>query len=40
MLDNLAAGGVSADETLLQCVIRELWEEASVVWLSQLATSM
>ena len=30
MLDNLAAGGVSADETLLQCVIRELWEESSV----------
>jgi 8-oxo-dGTP pyrophosphatase MutT (NUDIX family) len=30
MLDNLAAGGISADETLQQCVIRELWEEASV----------
>jgi 8-oxo-dGTP pyrophosphatase MutT (NUDIX family) len=30
MLDNLAAGGISADETLQQCVIRELWEEAGV----------
>ena len=30
MLDNLAAGGISADETLQQCVVRELWEEAGV----------
>lgn len=30
MLDNLAAGGISADETLQQCVLRELWEEAGV----------
>jgi 8-oxo-dGTP pyrophosphatase MutT (NUDIX family) len=30
MLDNLAAGGISADETLQQSVIRELWEEAGV----------
>ncbi len=30
MLDNLAAGGISADETLQQCVMRELWEEAGV----------
>jgi 8-oxo-dGTP pyrophosphatase MutT (NUDIX family) len=30
MLDNIAAGGISADETLQQCVIRELWEEAGV----------
>lgn len=30
MLDNLAAGGLSADETLQQGVIRELWEEAGV----------
>lgn len=30
MLDNLAAGGLSADETLQQGVLRELWEEAGV----------
>jgi 8-oxo-dGTP pyrophosphatase MutT (NUDIX family) len=30
MLDNIAAGGLSADETLHQCAIRELWEEAGV----------
>ena len=30
MLDNLAAGGISSDETLQQSVIRELWEEAGV----------
>lgn len=30
MLDNLAAGGISADETLQQSVVRELWEEAGV----------
>ncbi len=30
MLDNLAAGGISADETLQQCVVRELWEEAGI----------
>lgn len=30
MLDNLAAGGLAADETFAQCAIRELWEEAGV----------
>lgn len=30
MLDNLAAGGVSAGETPRRCAIRELWEEAGV----------
>ncbi len=30
MLDNLAAGGVSAGETVRACAIRELWEEAGV----------
>ena len=30
MLDNLAAGGISADETPHQCALRELWEEAGV----------
>lgn len=29
-LDNLAAGGVSADETPRRCALRELWEEAGV----------
>lgn len=28
MLDNFAAGGISADETIRNCAIRELWEEA------------
>ncbi len=30
MLDNLAAGGMAADETIYQCVLRELWEEAGI----------
>ena len=30
MLDNLAAGGLSAGETPRRCAIRELWEEAGV----------
>ena len=30
MLDNIAAGGISADETPQQCAIRELWEESGV----------
>jgi 8-oxo-dGTP pyrophosphatase MutT (NUDIX family) len=30
MLDNVAAGGVSAGETLRACAVRELWEEAGV----------
>lgn len=30
MLDNITAGGVSVNETLLQCALRELQEEASV----------
>jgi len=30
LLDNLAAGGISADETIRACAIRELWEEAGV----------
>lgn len=30
MLDNVAAGGVSAGETPRACAIRELWEEAGV----------
>jgi 8-oxo-dGTP pyrophosphatase MutT (NUDIX family) len=30
MLDNLAAGGVAAGETLRRCAVRELWEEAGV----------
>ncbi|MSR00321.1 MAG: DUF4743 domain-containing protein [Gammaproteobacteria bacterium] len=30
MLDNFAAGGVSAGESLWDCGIRELWEEAGV----------
>lgn len=30
MLDNVAAGGVSAGESLRACAIRELWEEAGV----------
>jgi 8-oxo-dGTP pyrophosphatase MutT (NUDIX family) len=29
-LDNLAAGGVSADESPHRCALRELWEEAGV----------
>lgn len=29
-LDNMTAGGVSANETLYNCVIRELWEEAGI----------
>ncbi|UXY13692.1 DUF4743 domain-containing protein [Chitiniphilus purpureus] len=29
-LDNLAAGGLAADETRDRCAIRELWEEAGV----------
>lgn len=29
-LDNLAAGGISAAETIVHCAIRELWEEAGV----------
>ena len=29
-LDNIAAGGISADETPWICAIRELWEEAGV----------
>ena len=30
MLDNIAAGGISADETPQQCAIRELWEESGI----------
>lgn len=30
MLDNMAAGGLCADETILQCSYRELWEEAGM----------
>ena len=30
LMDNLAAGGISADETVRNCAIRELWEEAGV----------
>ena len=30
MLDNLAAGGVAAGESLRRCAIRELWEEAGI----------
>lgn len=30
LLDNFAAGGISADETIRSCAIRELWEEAGV----------
>ena len=30
MLDNLAAGGIGADETPFQCILRELWEEAGI----------
>ncbi|MFG6449156.1 NUDIX domain-containing protein [Roseateles sp. BYS180W] len=30
LLDNLAAGGVAAGESLKQCALRELWEEAGV----------
>jgi len=30
MLDNVAAGGVSAGESLRACAMRELWEEAGV----------
>ncbi len=38
MLDNLAAGGLTADETLQQGVLRELWEEAGVpVQISRMA---
>lgn len=29
-LDNLSAGGISADETVVHCAVRELWEEAGV----------
>lgn len=29
-LDNLAAGGLPAGETIAQCMVRELWEEAGV----------
>jgi 8-oxo-dGTP pyrophosphatase MutT (NUDIX family) len=29
-LDNLAAGGLAADETMLQCAVRELGEEAGL----------
>ena len=29
-LDNITAGGLSANETLFNCVIRELWEEAGI----------
>ena len=30
LMDNLAAGGINADETVRNCAIRELWEEAGV----------
>lgn len=30
LLDNIAAGGISADETIRASAIRELWEEAGV----------
>jgi len=30
LLDNLAAGGIAADETPWVCAVRELWEEAGV----------
>ena len=30
LLDNIAAGGISADETIRACAIRELWEEAGI----------
>ena len=30
MLDNIAAGGISADETPQQCAYRELWEESGI----------
>jgi 8-oxo-dGTP pyrophosphatase MutT (NUDIX family) len=29
-LDNLAAGGVNANETVTHCALRELWEEAAI----------
>ena len=29
-LDNLSAGGIHADETVVACAIRELWEEAGI----------
>jgi len=38
LLDNLAAGGISADETPWVCAVRELWEEAGVP--PQLATQI
>ncbi len=30
MLDNIAAGGINADETPQQCASRELWEESGI----------
>jgi 8-oxo-dGTP pyrophosphatase MutT (NUDIX family) len=30
LLDNLSAGGIGADETIRNCALRELWEEAGV----------